>query len=201
MVSVEEFTGGIILQKIKDAIWHECDCAVAILSADDILHNGEKNARPNVIFELGYCMGFWDHYYWDEGKLEPVILLKEKTVQVNSDLNGFEFIEYTEDNIAMVKRKLKMGLEKIYFHLVKGEKKKHVRPVTVPSVAELKNDYEMISVYLADKGWNGISFKTLQENVHPKFTEEHVMRIMEKFPGKMRRYKLKNERMGIKILK
>lgn len=193
IVSVNDFSGGIVLQKIKNAIWHRCDCAVAILSPDDKLVGGKKNARPNVIFELGYCMGFWDHYYWEEEKLEPVIIIKENSVELNSDLNGMELIGYENNRISMVHAKLKQGLEGIYTQLNKQRKKKDLPDAYLNDLAIIKN-------YLADRKIKFISFTKLAANVHRKYTEKYITKIIEKYPRRVRRAKLSGGIPGIKLL-
>ena len=117
LVSVNQFRGGTIYDKIRRAIWFECDCAVAILSPDDQLKSGQNSARPNVIWEMGYCQGFWDHYYWEDEKLEPVILIKENSVAINSDLNGIEVINYDKGKINSSYEYLKEALENIFNYL------------------------------------------------------------------------------------
>lgn len=117
VVSVNRFGGGNILRQIKKAIWFECDCAVAILSPDDVIKGGSKLARPNVMLEIGYCMGYWDYYYWEDETLEPVILIKEESVELASDLKGNEYIEYRENNIQHSFSTLGLALNNIYDYL------------------------------------------------------------------------------------
>jgi predicted nucleotide-binding protein len=92
----ENFRGKVILNQFKEDIWFRCPCAVAIMSPDDKIVNGKSQARPNVFFEIGYFLGFQDGYYWDyeDADIEPVIILKEKSIEMNSDLSGVEYIEY-----------------------------------------------------------------------------------------------------------
>jgi predicted nucleotide-binding protein len=94
VVSIEKFTGQPLIQKVREAVWHHCDCAVAILSADDLQRNRTRTARPNVILEVGYSMGFFDHRYWSENALEPVILVTEDKTAIPSDLDGIEQIRF-----------------------------------------------------------------------------------------------------------
>lgn len=73
------FTGKFILDKFKDEIWDNASCAVAIMSPNDKLDNGNYRARQNVFFELGYCQGIFDSYYYeDDLESEPVMIIKEK---------------------------------------------------------------------------------------------------------------------------
>lgn len=54
--------------------------AIALLSPDDILNDGSKRARQNVILEVGYFIG-------QLGK-ERVRLLKKGNIEIPSDLQG-----------------------------------------------------------------------------------------------------------------
>jgi predicted nucleotide-binding protein len=117
-VLVDEFSGGTLIDKVRKSMWFECDCAVAILSADDLMANQQLNARPNVHFEVGYCMGFFDYRYWHDDDIEPVILIKEDKTALPSDLQGIEYIAYSHENgrggIKESFGALEQGLERIY---------------------------------------------------------------------------------------
>jgi predicted nucleotide-binding protein len=116
-VLVEQFTGEALLTKVRRSLWEECDCAVAILSGDDLLETKKRRARPNVLFEVGYCMGFFDYRYWENNHVEPVILIVEKDTEIPSDLHGVEFIEYGSGRRGGIKRaypKLREGLENLF---------------------------------------------------------------------------------------
>jgi predicted nucleotide-binding protein len=95
IVSVEKFTGEPIIHKIQKTVWYECDCAVAILSADDLQRSRVRTARPNVLFEVGYCMGFFDHRYWMDEEINPIVLITEDMTALPSDLEGIERISYS----------------------------------------------------------------------------------------------------------
>lgn len=70
------FSGKQILTKFQDAVWGKADCAIAIMSPDDKLDNGNYRPRQNVFYELGYCQGIFDSYYGDEYDFEPVSIIK-----------------------------------------------------------------------------------------------------------------------------
>lgn len=109
--------GGTIISKIRNHVWHDCDCAVAILSADDMLIDKTRNARPNVLFEVGYCMGFFDLRYWEDDRLESVLLIREDKTTMPSDFAGIEYIPYSRaagEGIGGTYDKLAVGLENIY---------------------------------------------------------------------------------------
>jgi predicted nucleotide-binding protein len=48
VVLQNSFTGQNIINKFKDEIWNNASCAVAIMSPDDKLDNGNYRARQNV---------------------------------------------------------------------------------------------------------------------------------------------------------
>lgn len=62
--------------------------AVAILSPDDLLENGQYRARQNVILEMGYFIGLL-------GK-ERVRLLVKGNIEIPSDLYGILYERYDE---------------------------------------------------------------------------------------------------------
>jgi hypothetical protein len=59
----DEFNGKTIIEKLQHKIWNDTDCALAVMSADDELKILEVNARPNVLFEIGYCLGYFEQLH------------------------------------------------------------------------------------------------------------------------------------------
>jgi hypothetical protein len=117
----DSFRGRNIIDKFKDEIWDNSCCAIAIMSPDDQLNDGNFRARQNVIYELGYCSGVFDGYYNDDDEhedfeAEPVIVIKEKSIDMRdlSDLLGVEYLEYNQGYIETVFTKLRKGLNKLY---------------------------------------------------------------------------------------
>lgn len=96
IVLKDEFTGKTIIEKLQEKIWEHTDCALAVMSAEDKLADNIFNARPNVLFEIGYCLGYFDQLYVEDydNEIRPVILVKEGLTYLPSDLNGIELIEY-----------------------------------------------------------------------------------------------------------
>ena len=94
IVSMTQPGGATINAKVREAIWHDADCAVGILSPDDHLADGTLNARPNVIYELGLATGFFDYRYWGDTRLDAVLMLKHESTLVPTDLYGVEYIAY-----------------------------------------------------------------------------------------------------------
>ena len=90
-----------------------CSMAIAILTPDDLIARRTKNgkrikleqvydqARPNVIFEVGWFIG-------QLGK-SRIILLKKKGTQLPSDILGLGWIEFNKD-VSDVKTEIKNEL-------------------------------------------------------------------------------------------
>jgi predicted nucleotide-binding protein len=79
--------GRTIIDKLIDE-GGRASYAIALLSPDDMVENGLKRARQNVVFEIGYFMG-------KLGK-SNVRLLKMDGVEIPSDLQGILYEEYDE---------------------------------------------------------------------------------------------------------
>jgi predicted nucleotide-binding protein len=117
VVSIEKFRGQPLIQKIREAVWHDCDCAVAILSADDLQRDRTRTARANVLLEVGYSMGFFDYRYWSDEDIQPVVLMTEDRTAIPSDLEGIEQIRYSRrhrQGIAAVFDTLGQALNDVY---------------------------------------------------------------------------------------
>lgn len=69
--------------------------AIALLSPDDKLEDGESRARQNVILEIGYFIGLL-------GK-ERVRMLKKGNVEIPSDLSGILYENYDEAGAWKIK--------------------------------------------------------------------------------------------------
>jgi predicted nucleotide-binding protein len=113
------FSGRNIIDKFKDEIWYNASCAVAILSPDDKLDNGNYRARQNVFYELGYCSGVFESYYDEDLENEPVIIIKEKSIDFQdvSDLLGVEYLSYTNGSIESTFNHLRKALNNLYEEL------------------------------------------------------------------------------------
>jgi len=118
------FSGKLILEKFKDEIWYNANCAVAVMSPDDKLDNGNFRARQNVFYELGYCQGIFESYYEDDFESETVIIIKEKSIDFQdvSDLLGLEYLSYGDGTIESTFHNLGKALNSIYHELGGKEK-------------------------------------------------------------------------------
>ena len=95
-VIIDEYGAGTIIEEVRNGIW-DSDCAIAIMSGDDILKDNTKNARPNVMFEIGYTMGFFDNLYWEENSFNPVLLLIEEGTNIPTDLEGIKHEKFNKE--------------------------------------------------------------------------------------------------------
>ena len=88
----------------------QCSCAVIIMTGDDKAFDPddaeETRVRENVMHELGYfqaCLGF-----------DRVILLKEKGVNIPSNILGRGYISYSTGHIAEADTQLRRELIEIF---------------------------------------------------------------------------------------
>src|SRR4051794_35075657 len=59
-ILIEEYGADTIFKNLRNLIWDDVHCVIVILTKDDEMLDGNKRARQNVIFELGYCFGAFD---------------------------------------------------------------------------------------------------------------------------------------------
>lgn len=99
-------SGKTIIEKFE-AEAKKAAFSFVLLTPDDIIRKDDREysqARPNVIFELG----------WFYGKLgrERVCILFKKGTEIHSDLSGISYVEFTEDvrgKALEIKRELVTG--------------------------------------------------------------------------------------------
>lgn len=113
----DEIGTDTLINEVRKGIW-KCDCAIAIMSGDDILMDNSKYARPNVMIEIGYTMGFFDHQYWEDDDLNPVLLIREKDTYIPSDLSGLKYEQYDkqagiETSFSYIKGFIQKTLEQV----------------------------------------------------------------------------------------
>lgn len=97
--------GETIDGKLKDRL-KQVDCAVAIMSPDDHTTTGMHRSRQNVIYELGYCRRYLKKW--------QIIVLKEESVEMHSDLQGLIYIGYKQGVIESTFDDLNVGIDEIY---------------------------------------------------------------------------------------
>jgi predicted nucleotide-binding protein len=119
IVLQNSYSGTNIPDKFKNEVWEKALCAVAIMSPDDKLDNGNYRARQNVFYELGYCSGIFDSYYEEDLESQPIIILKEKSIyfQDVSDLLGIDYMGYQNGAIEATFFSLAKALHELYEEL------------------------------------------------------------------------------------
>jgi hypothetical protein len=65
----------------------------------------------------------------------------------------------------------------------------------------MRNDLEIIGRYFADRRISFMSFDGLMSRVHPRFTREYMIELIEQFPANISLGTLKGNVPGIKLLK
>jgi predicted nucleotide-binding protein len=68
----------------------ECSAAIVLFTPDDDAE-GNKRARQNVIFELGYFLG-----KFQDQENRRIIILKKGAVEIPSDISGVLYLEYSK---------------------------------------------------------------------------------------------------------
>ena len=120
VLSEQPGKGQTIIEKFE-AEAKRADFAFVLITPDDVIHRADKQyaqARPNVVFELGW-------FYGRLGRKKVCILCKEGA-EIHSDLHGISRIDFT--------RFINEKLNEIERELVSGEM------LTAEKVKSLKDD-------------------------------------------------------------
>ncbi|MEM1206377.1 MAG: TIR domain-containing protein, partial [Acidobacteriota bacterium] len=83
-----------------------CTIGLVVLSCDIEAESGEFYSRPNIYHELGFLMNRL-------GK-ERIIVLKEKGVQVPSNISNVVYIEYEPEKVALAYHRIVDALARIF---------------------------------------------------------------------------------------
>ncbi len=106
VLSAEAGKGRTLIEKFEDEA-QRAAYAFVLLTPDDVIKKSDteySQARPNVIFELGW-------FYGRLGRDRVCILFKEGT-QIHSDLDGISRVEFTDsvmEKIHEIERELISG--------------------------------------------------------------------------------------------
>ncbi len=173
------------------------DFAIFVFSPDDIVKlrgNELVTIRDNVIFETGLFAG--------KLGIERVYFIKPRgeTIHLPTDLLGVVPGEYepnrSDNNLtgstAVFCTQVRQSLRRLgkFNHPIADK----------DSTDDYENDLAILFTYLQDKGWVTMSFEKIESNVHPKLTEEYLMKLMTLYPKAIRRSKLSEGVYGIKWL-
>lgn len=77
--------GMTILGKLVEAA-EQCDCAVIVMTGDDLDADGQARARENVIHEIGFFQGKYG--------LSRVVLLHEEGVNIPTNIQGLVYTPF-----------------------------------------------------------------------------------------------------------
>ena len=80
-----------IIEKLLDTA-DECDCAVTIMTGEDVTDQGEARVRENVMHEIGFFQGRCGR--------DRVILLHENDVNVPANLIGVVYSAFPKGQIG-----------------------------------------------------------------------------------------------------
>ncbi len=100
-VLIDEYGADTIFENLRNLIWDDVHLVIVILTKDDEMKDGNKRARQNVVFELGYCFGAFDSLP-DIAPYKPkdaLIVIAEKDVELFADINGLTRIVYETGKI------------------------------------------------------------------------------------------------------
>lgn len=174
------------------------DFAIFVFSPDDltiIRGSARTSVRDNVIFEMGLFSG--------KLGIDKVFFIKPRNnseLNLPTDLLGIVAGEYNDNrsdkNLVAAtgpfcnQVKQKINTFKLMSPTV-------LAPIT--NTVNYENDLRILFAYMDEKNWSTMSFAKIKENVHPRFTEEHLMKLVETFPLAIRRCKLKDGAFGIKF--
>ena len=96
-------SGLTVIEKLEK-YGRTADYAVIILTGDDIIANGEeRRARQNVIQELGWFQGVLGR--------KRTAILRQKEVEIASNIAGVIYLEFSGDNVEMVFESLRQEFE------------------------------------------------------------------------------------------
>jgi predicted nucleotide-binding protein len=93
--------GMTIIEKLEAAS-NTCDCAIILMSSDDLQLNGGQRARQNVIHELGFFQGKYGR--------SKTILLVENGIEICSNISGIVRTEFDRDHFEACFERLRIEL-------------------------------------------------------------------------------------------
>lgn len=175
------------------------DFAIFVFSPDDVTQmRGKQNStvRDNVIYETGLFSG--------KLGVDKVFFIKPRNhedLHLPTDMLGMIAGEYDADrsdkNLVAATgpfcNQVRQIVQKVDFATDS--------PSSQPSLLlDFENDIKILQSYMEEKEWTSMSFENIKAHVHPRFTEDHLMKLVDNFPKAVRRCKLKDGIFGIKLL-
>lgn len=103
VVLADEPDNGLTIIEKLEQYGKPCDFALVLMTADDKTEEGRLRARQNVIHELGFFHGA-------RGR-ERVLLLKEKGLELFSNISGLVYKEFRENDIEPLFEDIRLAIE------------------------------------------------------------------------------------------
>lgn len=103
IVLADEPAQGLTIMEKLERLSEKCNFAVALMTKDDELRDGNFAARQNVVFEAGFFMAKY--------KRQNVVLVAEKGVRLFSDISGIIRLEYETGHFNEIFDLLRMEIE------------------------------------------------------------------------------------------
>lgn len=97
--------GRTIVEKLEDG-GAQCDCAVIVMTGDDVANEGEVRVRENVMHEIGYFHGLYGR--------KKVVLLHEDGVSTPTNLAGIAYVPFPRGAIEAGFHVLQRELRAVY---------------------------------------------------------------------------------------
>lgn len=176
------------------------DFAIFVFSPDDITNirgNTVSTIRDNVIYETGLFSG--------KLGIDRVFFIKPRNnpdLHLPTDLLGMITGEYdpnrSDNNLVAATgpfcNQVRQKINSV------GIVSSLTGSTPFPKTANYENDMKILFTYMEEKNWTTMSFAKIKENIHPRFTEEHLMKLVDTYPQAIRRCKLKEGVFGVKLL-
>jgi len=172
------------------------DFAVMVLSPDDLLESRGQNftsPRDNVLFELGLFMGRLGR--------ERTFIFSEEGVDLKlpSDLAGIARPTYRKVKDKPLSTAVSPACTQVIQSIESLGRRMRVK---VDDNAEFNRMAAHIAAYITDKGFaqKMMSFEKIREHINDKYSDELLLEMIDRLPGKFRRAIVKGGRPGLKQL-
>ncbi|MGC2112484.1 MAG: nucleotide-binding protein, partial [Candidatus Korobacteraceae bacterium] len=103
IILAEQPDDGLTVIEKLERFGRDCDFSLIVLTSDDETPTGGGRARQNVIHELGYFHGVLGR--------NRVLLLKEKGVELFSNISGLVYKEFPSGAIESIFEDVRLALE------------------------------------------------------------------------------------------
>lgn len=184
--------GEAVLESLMRAL-EDFDFAVLVLRPDDLVDTRGftfTSPRDNVLFELGLFMGRL-------GRFRTFILSEYgKDLKIPSDLAGITRSTYRlRDNLGAAISPACTPIIRTVREL--GRLQRSEPAVTVPDVERM---VQHILNYLTANEFNMVGFDRIRQRINPKYTDEMLFDLIDRFPQRFRRVKMAGNKQGVGLV-